>query len=114
MARSADRNRVVPGLVQLYSTLTSDALQDRHPLTREFIRERFARVRDELAAKIAEGQRAGRIAADVDAADAASLVIAASDGLQVQWLLEPGAVDVRRSLELLERLLPSGDGEGGG
>ncbi|WP_432560850.1 TetR/AcrR family transcriptional regulator [Kineococcus sp. SYSU DK003] len=108
IARSADRNREVPGLVQLYSTLTADALQEQHAQTREFVRQRFARVRADLAAKIAEGQREGRIDASVDASDAASLVIAASDGLQVQWLLDPGTVDVRRSLELLERLLPSG------
>ncbi len=34
----------------------------------------------------------GRHAVDIDAEDAASLVIAASDGLQVQWLLEPTEV----------------------
>jgi hypothetical protein len=33
-------------------------------------------------------------------------VIAASDGLQIQWLLDPDAVDVGRSLSILERLLP--------
>ena len=36
------------------------------------------------------------------------VVIAASDGLQVQWLLDPGAVDVGRSLSILERLFPLG------
>ena len=51
-------------------------------------------------------QREGRVAADIDPADAAALVIAASDGLQIQWLLDPDAVDVGRSLALLERLLP--------
>lgn len=107
MARSADRNRVVPGLVQLYATLTADALQERHPLTREFVQARFSRVRAELAEAVALGQREGRIVTDLDPADAAALVIAASDGLQVQWLLDPEGVDVRRSLELLERLLPS-------
>ncbi|WP_432511510.1 TetR/AcrR family transcriptional regulator [Kineococcus sp. SYSU DK001] len=110
IARSVDRNRVVPGLVQLYSTLMADALQEQHPLTRRFIRERFARVRAELAERIAAGQREGRIAADVDPVDAAALVVAASDGLQVQWLLDPQDVDVRRSLELLERLLPGPSG----
>lgn len=107
IALSADRNRTVPGLVQLYATLTSDALQEQHPGTREFVRARFERVRGQLAATIAQGQREGSISADIDASDAASLVIAASDGLQVQWLLAPETVDVRRSLELLERLLPS-------
>jgi AcrR family transcriptional regulator len=107
MALSADRNRTIPGLVRLYATLTTDALQEDHPVPREFIRERFAAVRESLAASIRAGQAAGRIAADIDPVDAAALVIAASDGLQVQWLLAPEEVDVRRSLALLERLLPS-------
>jgi AcrR family transcriptional regulator len=107
IARSADRNRGIAGLVALYATLSSDALQEQHPASREFVRERFDRVRSELTARIVEGQRAGRIAADIDATDAASLVIAASDGLQIQWLLAPETVDVRRSLELLERFLPN-------
>jgi len=106
IARSADRNRQVPGLVQLYSTLTADALQEHRAAPREFVTARFRRVREDLVRRIQESQRAGRTAADVDATDAASLIIAASDGLQVQWLLDPETVDVRRSLELLERFLP--------
>jgi AcrR family transcriptional regulator len=106
--RSAERNRSIPGLVELYATLTTDALQgQQHPLTREFVRERFQQVRAYLAERIRTGQRAGTIAADIDPEDAAALVIGASDGLQLQWLLDPDAVDVRRALALLERLLPS-------
>ena len=37
-------------------------------------------------------------------------MIAASDGLQLQWLLDPDAVDVRRALALLDRLLPPSEG----
>ena len=103
---AAERNRSIPGLVELYATLTTDALQEQHAVTREFVRDRFAGLRAELAARIESGQRVGRIAADIDPVDAAALVIAASDGLQVQWLLEPDAVDVGRSLAILERLLP--------
>lgn len=110
MERSAERNRSIPGMVELYATLTTDALQaDAHPQTREFVTERFRRVRADLVERIEAGQRAGTIAADVDPSDAAALVAAASDGLQLQWLLDPEEVDVRRSVELLERLLP-GDG----
>jgi AcrR family transcriptional regulator len=103
---AAERNRSIPGLVELYATLTTDALQEQHAVTREFARDRFRRLREALAARIESGQRTGRIAADIDAADAAALVIAASDGLQIQWLLDPGTVDVGRSLAILERLLP--------
>jgi AcrR family transcriptional regulator len=107
MERSAERNRTIPGLVELYATLTTDALQGRqHPLTRVFVQERFRMVRAHLAERVRAGQRAGTIAADIDPGDAAALVIAASDGLQLQWLLDPEAVDVRRTLALLERLFP--------
>jgi AcrR family transcriptional regulator len=103
---AAERNRSIPGLVELYATLTTDALQEQHGVTRQFVRDRFRSLRATLAAMIESGQGAGRISADIDPMDAAALVIAASDGLQIQWLLDPVAVDVGRSLSLLERLLP--------
>ncbi|MFY9935090.1 MAG: TetR/AcrR family transcriptional regulator [Streptosporangiaceae bacterium] len=112
MAEAAEQNRSIPGLVELYATLTTDALQEGHALTRDFVRDRFRQLRETLAARIETGQRAGRIAADIDPVDAAALVIAASDGLQIQWLLDPDAVDVGRSLSLLERLLPRDPGPG--
>jgi AcrR family transcriptional regulator len=118
---AAERNRSIPGLVELYATLTTDALQERHALTREFVRDRFRSLRATLATLIAEGQPAlagqpgaageagptgGTVAAGIDPMDAAALVIAASDGLQIQWLLDPDGVDVGRSLAILDRLLP--------
>ena len=108
IAAAAERNRSIPGLVELYATLTTDALQEQHAVTREFVRERFRSLRVSLAARIESGQRAGRVAPDVDPLDAAALVIAASDGLQIQWLLDPDTVDIGRSLSILERLLPRG------
>jgi AcrR family transcriptional regulator len=109
---AAGRNRSIPGLVELYATLTTDALQEQHAVTREFVRDRFRSLRELLAARIEAGQRAGRVEAGIDPHDAAALVIAASDGLQIQWLLEPDAVDVSRSLSILERLLPPAPGPG--
>jgi AcrR family transcriptional regulator len=105
---AAEQNRSIPGLVELYATLTTDALQEQHAVTRDYVRERFRALREDLAARIEAGQRAGTVAAGIDPLDAAALVIAASDGLQVQWLLDPGAVDVGRSLSILERLFPLG------
>ena len=106
IVQAAERNRSIPGLVELYATLTTDALEEHHAVTREFVRDRFRTLRQDLAARVELGQRAGRIAPDIDPLDASALVIAASDGLQIQWLLDPGAVDVGRSLLILERLLP--------
>src|SRR5262249_3450401 len=107
-----EQNRSIPGLVELYATLTTDALQEQHAATREFVRDRFRSLREALAARIESGQQAGRIAADIDPLAAAALGIAASDGLQIQWLLDPDAVDVGRSLSMLERLLSRGPGPG--
>lgn len=112
IVEAAERNRSIPGLVELYATLTTDALQEQHAVTRDFVRERFRSLRAALAVMIESGQQAGRIAADIDPLDAAALVIAASDGLQIQWLLDPDAVDVGRSLSILERLVPRGPAAG--
>jgi AcrR family transcriptional regulator len=103
---AAERNRSIPGLVELYATLTTDALQEQHALTREFVRDRFRSLRATLAELIAEGRPALAVASGIDPMDAAALVIAASDGLQIQWLLDPDGVDVGRSLAILDRLLP--------
>ena len=103
---AAERNRSIPGLVELYATLTTDALQSRHAVTREFVRDRFRSLRAALAERIAEAAPGEGDLAGFDPMDAAALVIAASDGLQIQWLLDPDAVDVGRSLALLDRLLP--------
>ncbi|MGP3940158.1 TetR/AcrR family transcriptional regulator [Streptomyces sp. 6N106] len=69
MEQSAEQNRAIPGLVELYATLTTDALQAQaHPRTREFVQARFARLRADLAERIRVGRRAGAIAVDCDKA----------------------------------------------
>ena len=104
MRASAEENREIPGLVQLYSTLVAAALEEGHPAATEFATARFARVRGDLVDRVRHNQAAGRIRFDLDAEAIAALVIAASDGLQTQWLLEP-SVDLEGALALLDRLL---------
>lgn len=104
MTESARRNHAVPGLVQLYSTLVAAALESGHPDATEFATERFARVRADLVDRVKRSQASGRVRDDVDAEAVASLVIAASDGLQTQWMLDD-AVPHGEALELLARLL---------
>ena len=104
MIAAAERNLSVPGLVALYSTLLGSSLESGHPASREFFAARFERIRASIMAGIEQGQRAGTVRAGLDPADMASLVIAASDGLQIQWLLD-STVDIARGLALLERIL---------
>lgn len=104
MRLSAQRNRAVPGMVQLYTSLVATALEDGHPAATTFATERFAAARETLAQRIRERQEERRIRGDVDADQVAALVIAASDGLQTQWLLDP-TVDQEATLSMLDRLL---------
>lgn len=106
MIESARTNRTVPGLVQLYSSLVAAALEPRHPAAHEFATTRFTRVRDDTADKVRAQQQAGRIRRDLDADAVAALIVAASDGLQTQWLLDETAPQ-HEALELLDRLLRS-------
>lgn len=104
MRVSAQQNREIPGMVQLYTSLVAGALENDRPAATAFITARFDRLRSSMAEQVRENQRAGLIRDDVDAEQVAALVIAASDGLQTQWLLDD-AVDLEASLALLAHIL---------
>ncbi|WP_217181857.1 TetR/AcrR family transcriptional regulator [Streptomyces sp. AC495_CC817] len=112
MIESARTNREVPGLVQLYSSLIATALEEGHPAARSFATTRFAALRDELGARVRAQQASGLIRDDVPADAVAALVIAASDGLQTQWLLDDTAPqhEALAALELMLRGRGSGNG----
>ncbi len=104
MVRAAERNVTIPGFVSLYTSLLAGSLEPDREYSREFFSERFARIRERLAELIRIGQEAGTMRRGIEPEAMAALVIAASDGLQTQWLLDPD-VDIAQSLELLERIL---------
>ena len=104
MAESARRNHSVPGLVQLYSTLVAAGLESGHPDATAFATDRVAYTRRTLAERVRRNQGDGLIRPDVDPEAVAALVIAASDGLQQQWLLD-GAAPQEQALALLQELL---------
>jgi AcrR family transcriptional regulator len=104
LVEAAMLNAGVPGMVELYTTLVASALAAEGTPSNEFFSARFARIRDELTRRFAEEQAAGRLRDDVEPADMAALLIAASDGLQIQWLLEP-SVELERTLETFAVLL---------
>jgi AcrR family transcriptional regulator len=86
---AAVSNVEVPGVVELYSTLLAVALESESTVAKPYFTDRFARLRATLTAEFVEEQRAGRMRDDLPADHIAALLIAASDGLQIQWLLEP-------------------------
>lgn len=104
MVNAAIANVEVPGLVQLYSTLVAAALESGSEVSRDYFSARFARLRTELTTSFRAQQEDGRVRDDVPAEHLAALVIAASDGLQIQWLLEP-SVELEGTLRSIATLL---------
>lgn len=101
---AAEHNTAVPGLVELYTTLVATSLKEDSATAREYFTARFARLREDLALRLRQEQADGLVRADCDPDQVAALLIAASDGLQVQWLLDP-SLPLARSLGALGGLL---------
>lgn len=92
------------GYVHLYSTLVASALEDGESETRQYFTRRFEKVREDAARALRRQQEHGVLREDLDVDKVAALVVAASDGLQTQWLLDD-EVDLKGSLEILAELL---------
>ncbi|WP_420365397.1 TetR/AcrR family transcriptional regulator [Curtobacterium sp. L3-7] len=104
MAGAADHNVSVPGLVTMYTTLLATSVEPGNETSRAFFAERFEIARADLAAQLRDELQASGRHSDADLDQVASLIIAAFDGLQVQWLLDR-SVDIAGTLRLLERVL---------
>lgn len=101
---AAAENVTVPGFVELYSTLVAASLEADSEAARGYFGSRFADLRVRIAERLRVEQAEGTVRDDVDPEEIAALLIAASDGLQIQWLLDP-AVPLERTLGAFETLL---------
>ncbi len=98
-------NADVPGLVQLHAQVSVEACDPDHPAHLHF-RDRYARLRHALADSLEADAGSGTAGAPapVDPEVAAALLVAAADGLQIQWRLDP-SIDMAVHLEVLVDLL---------
>jgi AcrR family transcriptional regulator len=100
LARVVDqvaRNMGTPGLVGLYVKISGEAADPGHPAHEYFVK-RYRRLRRQaswLLAVLFE-RATPPLAHDPDAV--AQQLIALIDGLQTQWLLDPGQVDMRAAV----------------
>ncbi len=86
-----------PGFVDLYSRLAAEAVSPDHPAHEYFERHyRLARWYAVESFKVLAER--GQLRTDIDAELAGLSLIALMDGLQVQWLSNPGEVDLVGSL----------------
>ncbi len=99
------RSAATPGLVRLFLEMAVASPDHENP-AHEFFTARYPRLRamiaDLFARSVEEGGQAQP--AEDDAAFAARILIAASDGLQLQWLLDP-SIDLRADIERLAAVL---------
>ncbi|WP_327089463.1 TetR/AcrR family transcriptional regulator [Nonomuraea sp. NBC_01738] len=86
-------NARVPGLVQLFSVISGEAVTADHP-GHAWARGRYRRLRTEVAGALRRGAESGELRADLDAESHADRLIAMMDGLQTQWLIDPDQVDM--------------------
>lgn len=85
-------NATRAGLVQSFTVLSAESVTEDHP-AKEFFTERYRSVRAQLALLLrTELADPGPSGLSADAA--ATLLVAVLDGLQLQWLLDPRAVDM--------------------
>ena len=85
-------NATRPGVVQSFTVLSAESVTEAHP-ARDFFVQRYRTARghhvDGLREELGE-----RIAGRLTPEQAAALLVAVMDGLQLQWLLDPDQVDL--------------------
>ncbi|QAY63440.1 TetR/AcrR family transcriptional regulator [Xylanimonas allomyrinae] len=93
LVRTAFLNAQRAGIVQAYAVLSAESVTDDHP-ARPFFEKRYTTLRAEVGhAFRAVCEEAG--IAEPDTIDkAAASILAVMDGLQIQWLLDPAAVEL--------------------
>src|SRR6188474_2011203 len=98
LVKTAKLNMERPGIVQAYAVLSAEAVTDDHP-AREYFQGRY----DTLRTEVGEAFRvvcADRGVTDESAIEmGAASILAVMDGLQVQWLLDPEAVELGAATE---------------
>ncbi|MFE2425281.1 TetR/AcrR family transcriptional regulator [Streptomyces sp. NPDC059373] len=81
-----------PGVVQLYTVLAGESVTEGHP-ARAFFEQRFREVRRHLVDTI-RGEYGDELPGGLTPERAVVLLVAAMDGLQLQWLLDPAEIDM--------------------
>ncbi|MFE0674652.1 TetR family transcriptional regulator C-terminal domain-containing protein [Streptomyces sp. NPDC058867] len=90
---ATERHLAEPGLIELF-VLTSAEAADPTGAAHALFAERYQRAVDELARLLRLGVDGGTLRADIDCVAVARECIAVSDGLQLQWVISQGALDL--------------------
>lgn len=103
LAAVVRHNAEVPGLVQMFVNLSAAAATDPEHPAHDYFRERYESTRNRMTADFRTMQQDGRLRTDLDPEELASVLLAVSDGMQIQWLYDPSR-DMAEHVELVTRL----------
>ena len=96
-------NEKIPGLIQLFTVLVSESIREDHPSHAYFV-DRYRRGR-ELYTRQLRNIAGAATRSDVDYDQLAYLIMAMMDGLQIQWLLDPGKVDLVGAFRVFTKMV---------
>lgn len=85
--RVISHNISVPGLVELFTVVSAEATTSDHP-AHQFFKQRYVDTIENAKSAMERLQKSGYINPDAKTEDLARALVALSDGLQVQWLLD--------------------------
>jgi hypothetical protein len=87
-------------VISLFITASAEAVSSEHP-AHEYYRDYYDRIVRSTTAYLAVAAERGWLRPGYTAADAARVVLAVQDGLQLQWLYERDAVNVPQLMRLV-------------
>ncbi|WP_062520943.1 TetR/AcrR family transcriptional regulator [Demequina silvatica] len=95
LMRVLEHNVTQRELIALFATLSTEAADAEHP-AHGYFADRYRWLRRDIDDALAEAASRGLLRPGVDLDGLSSDLIALIEGLQVQWLLDPDAVDLPR------------------
>ncbi|MEY4743431.1 MAG: hypothetical protein RIR34_770 [Actinomycetota bacterium] len=81
-------NSTLPGIIELFTILSAEATAANHP-AHDYFRERYNKVTRNFTGMFELLKQANFLATDESPEDLGASLVALSDGLQLQWLLNP-------------------------
>jgi AcrR family transcriptional regulator len=102
VVRTVRHNMEQPGLVKLFVALSAAATEPAH-YAHGFFSDRYHDLALTIQKGLESGRENGEIRADASAEHMARLFLAISDGLQIQWLMDP-SIDMAAIVETFNLL----------
>ena len=81
-------NISMPGIIELYCVISAESTSKHHP-AHDFFKIRYENVIQVVENAMQDLSKSGYLQSGVDPRQAARALVALSDGLQIQWLLNP-------------------------